>query len=350
MGSISFRARLSLFFLRAAGRLPLGFLYGVGDMVSWFLRSVMHYRKGVIYANLARSFPEKDYKWVDKVARQFYGRIGDLFAETVWFAGCTGRRGNARLRRQRLCEYVNAEVLGEIRRKRGVMVMKSHTGNWEVYGGIYNYDYRHNLWDYFDQNDVHVSYKKMSGRVSDEVFRENRHGPLPGYTAMVDTTHLLRDAILHKDDRHVYILGADQRPYKEGHPCPVGLFLNQETDGMLGGFAIAAKLGFAVLYQREERDGRGHYRISLDVIAEDATGCDPKELMRKYFDLLEADIKNDPVNWLWSHKRWRRPESDVPDRGTVWTGAHPECASDGSRKDPGDSNADPNADPNADSN
>ncbi len=324
MDKISTRAKISLFLLRAAGKLPLGFLYGVGDVVAWFLRSVIHYRRTVIYANIARSFPEKNYDWIDKVAKQFYRRIGDLFAETVWFAGCTGKRGISCLRKQHLCEYVNAEVLGQIRQKRGVMVMKSHTGNWEVYGGIYNYDYRNNLWDYFDQNDVHVSYKKMSSKVSDEVFRENRHGPLPGYTAMVETRQLLRHAIEHRNERQVYILGADQRPYKAGHP--VGTFLHQETEGMLGGFAIAAKLGFAVLYQREERAGRGHYTISLDVIAEDATGCDPVDLMRKYYDLLEADIKNDPVNWLWSHKRWRRPAADVPSRGTVWTSSGMEKA------------------------
>ena len=84
----------------------------------------------------------------------------------------------------------------------------------------------------------------------------------------------------------------------------VGIFLNQETQGMLGGFSLASKLGFAVLYMREERVCRGHYRLTFEVISENALGQDPEKLMRQYYDLLEADIVKDPVNWLWSHKRW----------------------------------------------
>ena len=29
------------------------------------------------------------------------------------------------------------------------------------------------------------------------------------------------------------------------------------------------------------------------------------ELIRKYYDLLEEEIRETPSNWLWSHKRWK---------------------------------------------
>ena len=31
----------------------------------------------------------------------------------------------------------------------------------------------------------------------------------------------------------------------------------------------------------------------------------PEEITRRYYDLLEKDIKETPHNWLWSHKRWK---------------------------------------------
>ncbi len=302
---ISFRAKICLFLLRTAGKLPLRFLYGVGGVVAWFLERVLHYRRDVIVANLARSFPERDYRWVTATAHEYYGRIGDIFAETVWFGGCTGDRGRARLRRQHLYEYTNSEVMLDLHRERGVMIMKSHAGNWEVFGGIYEYDYRNDLKTLFDQNDMHVVYRRLRDGVSDQVFYENRHAPLPDYRGLTESGDLMRDAIRRRNERPVYLLNTDQYPYKAGHH--VGTFLNQDTEGMLGGFSLAVKLGFAVIYQREERVSRGHYTLTYEVITPDATGRDAEELMRRYFALLEADVRRDPVNYLWSHKRWHKP-------------------------------------------
>ncbi len=313
---ISFRAKLVLCLIRVFGRLPLRFWYAVGGVVAWVLSDIMHYRRLVIISNIARAFPEKSYDWVQTVAKRYYKRMGDLFAEAIWFGGCTGSWGRKRLRKSHIYEYVNSEVMGRIRKERGIMSMTAHSGNWEIYGGIYCYDYRNNILDFIERDNVHVAYKRQHDKVSDEVFYQLRRSPLLGYQSMVETKDVMRDAIRHKDDRPMYIMIADQYPYKAPHP--VGTFLNQETVGMLGGFSLAVKLGFAVLYQREERVSRGHYKLSYEVITEDATGQDPEELMKRYFELLEADIQNDPVNWLWSHKRWRRPKTEVPYGGNLW--------------------------------
>ena len=300
MTGTEFKAKIYRSIISFFGKLPLNALYKVGDVAAWVMRSVVSYRKNVIYTNLARSFPEKKYEEIEAIARDYYKRLGNIAAETIWFGGCNGN--GDKLHRQRIYDYTNPEVLLNANKERGVMCMTSHCGNWELLGGIYEYSYTIDLTKHIDKNNFYVAYRAMYNKVSDKVFYENRRAPLPDYTGQVEDVKMLRHAVARKDDKPIYVLIADQFPYKACHP--VGTFLNQPTVGMLGGFALAVKLGFAVLYMRQERAGRGHYRLTYEVITENAAGQDPEELMRKYFSMLEADIRKDPANWLWSHKRW----------------------------------------------
>ncbi len=305
MEKIPVRANILVHLMRWAGKLPLSFHYKVGKVLSWFLGSVMKYRKDVIITNLARSFPEQKYGWIRDVAKQYYERLGHIAAEAIWFGGCHGKRAHDRLRQQHIYEYANSEVLIDAQKERGVLIVKGHCGNWEVFSGFMSYDYRINLRDYIDIDNFYFAYKPMSSKIADRVFYENRRAPEPNYEGLVKTKDIVFHALDHRDDRPIYCLIADQGPYRGLGAHEVGTFLNQPTTGMVGGFALAAKFDFAVLYAREERLGRGHYRITYEVIEPHAKGCDPGEMMKKFYKLLEEDIRKDPANWLWSHKRWR---------------------------------------------
>jgi KDO2-lipid IV(A) lauroyltransferase len=41
-------------------------------------------------------------------------------------------------------------------------------------------------------------------------------------------------------------------------------------------------------------------------ITEHAGSMDPLDITQKYFNLLEADIKAQPWNYLWTHRRWKK--------------------------------------------
>lgn len=74
---------------------------------------------------------------------------------------------------------------------------------------------------------------------------------------------------------------------------------------MLGSIGIAHKMGMGVVYMKMNRVRRGHYDIEFIPICTDASQMDQIAILRKYFDLLEEEIKANPVNWLWSHNRWK---------------------------------------------
>lgn len=83
------------------------------------------------------------------------------------------------------------------------------------------------------------------------------------------------------------------------------MFLNQETNSMLGSAVVAHKLAHSVMYMKMKRVERGRYEMTLIPICQDASKMKPEDIMRKYYDLLEEEINETPHNWLWSHKRWK---------------------------------------------
>ena len=59
------------------------------------------------------------------------------------------------------------------------------------------------------------------------------------------------------------------------------------------------------VYLGMNREARGRYQMTYTLIARDASAKTPEAVMRSYYDLLEADIRRDPANYLWTHKRWK---------------------------------------------
>jgi KDO2-lipid IV(A) lauroyltransferase len=74
---------------------------------------------------------------------------------------------------------------------------------------------------------------------------------------------------------------------------------------MLGSLGVACKLAHSVVYLKMKRLDRGKYEWEFIPICQDASKHTPDELVRKYYELLEIEIKETPHNWLWSHNRWK---------------------------------------------
>ena len=85
----------------------------------------------------------------------------------------------------------------------------------------------------------------------------------------------------------------------------MGIFMNQQTDAMIGSVGIACKMSHSVVYLKMKHVSRGKYEMEFIKLADNAADHTPEEIMRKYYDVLEAEINETPHNWLWTHKRWK---------------------------------------------
>ena len=286
------------------GKLPLKFHYFMGDILSWIAEKLLRYRTDVVWINISRSFPEMKYKELKKVYRDFYRHFGEIFAETIWFAAATYKR----LFRSGIVTVTNPEEINDIFLSTPSMtVLSTHCGNWELMGGFLGYRTSSGVKVAIEEEHIQVVYKKLSNPVSDEVFRRNRVAALEivGTSCEIESSNILRQTLKQKNDRKVYIYPTDQAPYRKAGKHPIGEFMSQPTNVMLGSVGVACKLSHSVMYMKMKRVERGRYEMTLIPICRDASQLTPEELMRKYYDLLEEEIRETPANWLWTHKRWK---------------------------------------------
>ena len=291
-------------FLVLFSKLPLGFHYFMCGIFAWFAEKVFRYRYDVVLTNVSRSFPDKKYKEISGIVHDFYRHFGEILAEAIWFSGSSYKR----LFDSGIVTVMNPEELNEIFLSTPSMtVLSTHCGNWELMGGFLGYRTPSGVKVAIQEEDIRVVYKKLSSPVFDEVFKLNRISPLErvGTSCEVESSNILRQALAGKGQRLLYIYPTDQAPYWKAAKHPIGEFLHQETYCMLGSVGAACKLSHSVMYMKMQRIERGRYEITFIPICRDASQSTPEELMRKYYDLLEEEIKETPANWLWTHKRWK---------------------------------------------
>ncbi len=287
-----------------AGKLPLKFHYFMGDVFSWFAKNIIHYRTGVVWMNLSRSFPEKKFRELKPIFNDFYRHLGEIVAEAIWFGGSSYRR----LYEKGIVTVANPEEINDyFLSSPSMTVLSTHCGNWELLGGFLGYRTATGGKVAIEEKDITVVYKKLTSEVSDEVFKRNRIAPLEevGMECEVESSNILRFAVRHKDERRVYIYPTDQAPYKGAGKHPIGMFMNQPTKVMLGSVGMACKFSHSVMYMKMKRLERGRYEMRLIPICRDASKMESEAIMRKYYDLLQEEINETPHNWLWTHKRWK---------------------------------------------
>ena len=297
-------ARIFRWLIVLLSQLPLKFHYFMGDVFAWLAKNVFKYRLGMVWMNVSRSFPDKKHHQLRKIVNDYYSHLGEIVAETIWFGGSDYKR----LNRQGIVTVKNPEVLNEIYLSSpSTTVLFTHCGNWEILGGLPGYMRVGGLECPFTENDITVVYKKMSSEVSDMVFAENRVAPLPGKfpECEVESMNILRYSIRNKNRRRLYIYPADQAPNWEASKHDMGIFLNQQTYAMTGSVGVACKLSHAVVYMKMKWLERGKYEMEFIPICMNASEYTPDELMKKYYQLLEAEVNETPHNWLWSHNRWK---------------------------------------------
>lgn len=288
--------------VKVIGSFPLKVHYAFAGFITWILRDVMRYRNEVVMTNLARSFPEKKYDELKQISNEYYKHLGELFVELIWF----GASDYKRLYKSGLVTITNPEVFNEVFVKTpNTTVLFSHCGNWELLGGFLGYRTATGEKMAFEEKHIRVVYKELHDKFSDDFFKLNRVNALEtvGTECEIESSKILRTALKGRNEKAVYIYIADQYPYMSAYN--VGTFLSQPTLAMLGSAGVAHKLGHAVQYLKMKRVQRGKYEMTFIPICEDASTMTPEDITRKYYDILEAEIRETPHNWLWTHMRWK---------------------------------------------
>lgn len=292
--------------LSRLSRLELNTLYAISDYV---LYPVVHlvYRRKLVRKNLASSFPEKSEAERREIERKFYHWFCDLAVETIKVHGISRDEITERFKWHDLNTIESVTLAQD---KDFACCYLSHYCNWEMCVGLP-----------FSQEQMGMCqiYHPLRNDAMDEWFANNRSQFGAENIKMKDTLRRLltlrkvasegtRQTPAGKTVRG-WMFGciADQLPKKENIHLRVP-FLNQSTGVFSGSEKLARKLGMTVWYARITMPSRGHYECHFEQIyfTPEELEADEFAYTRRYFELLEEQIRERPELWLWTHDRWKR--------------------------------------------
>ena len=272
--------------------LPMKILYFFSDILFYLIYYIVRYRRKVVRKNLVNSFPEKSPKDIVRLEKRFYHSLCDYFIETMKLYGMTEEKARKRIQFTGLEEVEKA-----IGRGQSVVAYMAHTINWEYATLI-------PLWMKDKNVQVGHIYHPLENKHFDDFFKKVRGQHNSENISMAAT--LRRIVELSKQGRQ-FVIGfiADQVPHWEAISLWLPFF-HRETPVFVGTEKIARKIDSTAYYMSFRKERRGRYVATFQMISNDVMSLPEDELTKKYYALLEDNIRECPELWLWTHRRWKR--------------------------------------------
>ena len=284
--------------IRIFSLLPLSVLYMISDIILYpLVYYIARYRLKVVRKNLRNSFPDKSHDELKNIEKKFYHHFADLIVEVVYGY----RVGDGEMRERVVFE--NVDLVEDLASKtHGVIAYLGHMGNWEWLVDLNKRFVNPAMVEY-------NVYRQLKNPASDKMMlelRSKRGGEC------IEKNQLLRKLVMLRRADHPFVIGmlSDQKPSKRSSYAWTD-FLNQETAFLDGSEVLAHKFGFSAVYAHIWSTKRGYYRIRFEQITDDPSKMQPKEMTKRYAELLEQNICAHPEQWLWTHNRWKWGRKDL---------------------------------------
>jgi len=272
-------------FLKPLSLLPWRLIYGLSDFLYVILYHVAGYRKKVVMENLRNSFPEKEQKDLNQIAKNFYAHLCDLIAESIKMFSVSENAARKRMR------CINPEVQKKVFESgKDVIVAGGHYNNWEMCGVAVPFMFSHKIIGIF---------KPLKNKFFDDLMRKSRGK----FGTLMIPMQEVKDYFasgFHEPTAVFFII--DQSPSNPSRGYWT-TFLNQDTCFMTGAARFAIQYDLPVLFGRIEKVKRGHYTFRLEEVP--VKGLSVEEIMEELIKRLEQQIIEKPEFWLWTHRRWK---------------------------------------------
>ena len=266
--------------------LPFFILYLISDFIAFLLYHVIRYRKKVVMSNLAIAFPDKSTEERIKIAKRFYQYFTDTFIESLKFISIS---------KKELLKRVTGSfdlINSLIDKGDNINLMAGHQFNWEYANLLYSINLKIPF--------VGI-YMPVENKIFNKVFLDvrSRYGTI--LISAPDFKNKMHDVF---KKQYLLALAADQNP---GNPLSAYWlnFFGRPTPFASGPEKGAIKNNAAVVYVGFNKIKRGHYNFTTTLLTEQSATTKTGELTCLYRDILEKTIKQDPANYLWSHRRFK---------------------------------------------
>jgi len=270
---------------RLLGLLPLSVALAIGRAFGWLYYAFIPSRRHQADRHLAMAFPDWTAERRQSVIRGMFMHAGASFAELAQWHKLRGT------------DYVavdGAEVLDDaLAHGRGVIAITGHVGNWELLAAeIARRGYPVTVVA------RQVKVERFQALVG-ELRRENGLVVLDR-----DSPTFVQDVRTELEKNRIVALLIDQDTRGAGVWVP---FFGRPARTPPGAAVLALRKQAGVVSVFIERRPEGGHRITFRPIEPVEGGSRDRvvALTARMTEAIEAQIRHNPVEWVWWHERWR---------------------------------------------
>ena len=266
--------------------IPRPILHGLLNLIFIFLYPIIFYRKKVVQDNLRKAFPTETLKKIKEIQKAFYRQFLKNFEDLIPL-----------LIQSKKAVYKsmvikNMELLNELMLlNRPIIIVTAHYGSWEkAFSAL----------PVFINKPVGLVYTPVKSNYFSALLLHIR----TRFGLNLITRYTFKEHIgAHLNQTYFYIMPSDQRPVdpKKSFWTP---FLGIETPLLFGVEKYSVQYNLPVIYLHI--NDMGHQcHINFSLICVSGKETEYGFITKKYVELLEKQIVDDPTQWLWSHRRWK---------------------------------------------
>lgn len=273
--------------------LPFRLLYVLSDCTFILVFYIIRYRRELVRKNLSSSFPEYSEKQIKTIEKKYYHWFCDYIFETFKLLSIS---------HQDLLKHIEFRGVDQLEacfdHGQSCSAILGHYCNWEWLSATGLAFTRH------PDAVAGLIYHPLYSDIFDRLFIDIRssHGGV-----CVPKKDILRYLVKYKQDDRRYLFGyiSDQAPKWENIHLWLP-FLHHDTPVFTGGERIMRKMDDAVFYAEMQRPRRGYYTCTFRLVSAHAAQEQEHDITRRFFQLLEGTIQQEPAYYLWTHNRWKR--------------------------------------------
>lgn len=271
--------------------LPFRVLYVISDVLYLVIYQLFGYRKEVVRKNLKNSFPEKTGAELKAIEKKFYHHLCDLLVESLKLF--TVSEGETRRR----FHIVNPEMANKyFDQGKSILIVAGHYGNWE-YAVTIGHRVKHQ---------ITAAFTPIKNKFFNRKMKESRSR----FGVCLFPSQETRKYFERKHNiPQMVTFIADQSPRASAKKYWMR-FMNQDTAVLTGPETYSRKYNLPVVFGNIQKVKRGYYTLTFETLVEHPGEAEKGEIVTLYMKRLEAQIKDRPEYWLWSHNRWKLKKTD----------------------------------------
>lgn len=274
--------------LMGVSLLPYPLLYLLSDVLCFFLYRMVGFRKKVVQKNLALCFPDMSSDERNTIERDFYKHLCDVFMEMAKNLTISEREIKKRFR------FIDIELINQEERKgQSTILMLGHYSNWE---GMLSIGYH-----LFEK--AYGVYTPLTNKYFEALIKRSRGKHKAYLLSRYKTIDFIRKNEQQGDvAMYGFINDQSPRPKPKSYWRP---FMGTVVPVFTGADRLAHEFGFPIYYAAINRIKRGYYTCTISKLIDDPSAYSENEITDIFTEKLEAQIRENPAQYLWSHNRFK---------------------------------------------